>query len=64
MYHKFNLFPLLSPLDLFVQFFVEDPGGPAEDIQTAALSVNVSNSSRSNYLEDKNRFYLPVGTAG
>ncbi|XP_023200504.1 adenylate cyclase type 2 isoform X3 [Xiphophorus maculatus] len=42
-----------------ILFFVEDPGGPAEDIQTAALSVNVSNSSRSNYLEDKNRFYLP-----
>ncbi|XP_027892115.1 adenylate cyclase type 2b isoform X3 [Xiphophorus couchianus] len=50
---------LILVMAVFNMFFVEDPGGPAEDIQTAALSVNVSNSSRSNYLEDKNRFYLP-----
>ncbi|PWA15433.1 hypothetical protein CCH79_00008542, partial [Gambusia affinis] len=50
---------LILVMAVFNMFFVEDPGGSAEDIQTAALSVNVSNSSRSNYLEDKNKFYLP-----
>ncbi|XP_043995200.1 adenylate cyclase type 2b isoform X3 [Gambusia affinis] len=50
---------LILVMAVFNMFFVEDPGGSAEDIQTAALTVNVSNSSRSNYLEDKNKFYLP-----
>ncbi|XP_015241476.1 PREDICTED: adenylate cyclase type 2 [Cyprinodon variegatus] len=42
-----------------ILFFVEDPGGSAADIQTTALPLNASNNSRSEYLEDKNKFYLP-----
>ncbi|MEQ2298312.1 Adenylate cyclase type 2 [Ameca splendens] len=50
---------LILVMAVFNMFFVADPGGSAEDIQTTALSVNVSNNSRSLYLEDKNKFYLP-----
>ncbi|XP_035985567.1 adenylate cyclase type 2b isoform X3 [Fundulus heteroclitus] len=50
---------LILVMAVFNMFFVEDPGGSAEDIRTAAPSVNVSNSSRSDSLEERNKFYLP-----
>lgn len=49
----------------FLKFFVEDPGGSMEEVQTAAPLVNLTNQTLLDLMEEdfgENKFYLPVRT--